>query len=87
MTNVAFRKCAGVVVFNKNGKVFVANRLGMDDAWQFPQGGVEKNETIEEAAKRELFEETSITSVKLIHTETNPIRYEFPENIKNNFML
>ena len=85
MTNMAYRKCAGAVVFNKDGKVFVASRLGMTNAWQFPQGGIEKNETIEEAARRELFEETSISSVKLIHSEKQPIRYEFPKHIKNNF--
>ena len=39
-----YRKCAGAVVFNKNGQVFLGNRIGFENAWQFPQGGVEENE-------------------------------------------
>lgn len=81
-----FRKCAGAVVFNKSGKVLLGNRADIkEDSWQFPQGGIEQGETPEKAAKRELFEETSITSVETIYVSLEPIRYEFSEEIKKNF--
>lgn len=81
-----FRKCAGAIVFNNEGKVFLGSRIEtLDDAWQFPQGGIEENETPYEAAKRELFEETGIVSVTPVVQETSFFRYEFTPAIKENF--
>ena len=81
-----FRKCASAVVFNKEGLVLLGDRIDTDvDSWQFPQGGFENNESPEEASKRELFEETSIKSVKIIDVLDFPIRYEFSDDIKINF--
>lgn len=48
-----------------------------DDSWQFPQGGIETEETPAEAAYRELYEETGISSVELVYTDVEPTRYEF----------
>lgn len=81
-----FRPCAGAIVFNKNSQVLLCSRNDTrSDAWQFPQGGIEKDEKPEEAAKRELFEETSIASVVLVCTDEKPQRYEFTSEIKNKF--
>lgn len=81
-----FRRCAGAVVFNKQGKVLLGSRIECKtDAWQFPQGGIETGESPEEAAKRELFEETSISSVETVYVTNAPVRYEFTQDIKNNF--
>jgi putative (di)nucleoside polyphosphate hydrolase len=81
-----FRPCAGAIVFNSEGKVLLGNRADLSgDNWQFPQGGIEAGETPECAAKRELFEETSVRSVNLIHCLNTPFYYEFPEEIKCNF--
>jgi len=85
MMNGQYRRCAGVVVFNKKGQVLLCNRKGYESAWQFPQGGIEANETVYEAGKRELFEETSITSVKLVCFENEPLRYEFSKEAKEGF--
>lgn len=85
--NGNFRPCAGAIVFNNEGKVLLGNRIDVNIAsWQFPQGGIELNETPKEAAKRELFEETSITSVQLIDISEKPLRYVFPKEIKDNFL-
>lgn len=84
--NKKYRLCAAAVVFNSEGKVFLGNRIDTpEDAWQFPQGGIEDGETPETAARRELFEETGITSVRPIFSATTPLRYEFPKAVKNNF--
>ena len=80
-----YRKCAGIVVFNEKGQVLLCNRKGLKGAWQFPQGGIEENETVEEASRRELFEETSIKSVEYVFVEDKALRYEFPNDVKNNF--
>ena len=81
-----FRPCAGAIVFNKKGQVLLCNRNDTkSDAWQFPQGGIEKNEKPQEAAKRELFEETSIVSVVSVCTDEKPQKYEFTDEIKSNF--
>lgn len=78
-----FRRCAGAIVFNSKGLVLLGNRNDTaNDAWQFPQGGIEKEETVEEAAKRELFEETGILSVRTISIDKTPKRYVFPLNVK-----
>ena len=53
-----YRRCVGITLFNKKGQVFVAQRLDQkENAWQMPQGGMEKTETPSEAAIRELEEE------------------------------
>ena len=50
--------------------------------WQFPQGGIESGEQIHLAAMRELKEETSVVSVEFIKGLDNPLRYDFPLEIK-----
>ncbi len=81
-----FRNCAGAIVFNKNGDVFLGNRNDTAvDSWQFPQGGIEEGETPSDAARRELLEETGISSVRLVYTTTLSRQYEFPDYIKSKF--
>lgn len=81
-----FRPCAGAIVFNKDGKVFLGSRIETaNDSWQFPQGGIEAGEIPAEAACRELYEETGISSVELVYTDIEPTRYEFSAEIKENF--
>lgn len=76
-----YRRNAGIVVFNRHGKVLLCKRNDVADSWQFPQGGIEKDETPSEAALRELKEETSLENVKLVCTLQQPVRYRFPERI------
>ena len=76
-----YRLNAGIVVFNKFGKVLLCRRKGFPDSWQFPQGGIDKGETIKQAAIRELKEETSIINARLIKTLDFGVRYDFPPEI------
>mgnify|MGYP001167615542 FL=1 len=72
----------GVVLLNSENKVFVGKRIdNPSNHWQMPQGGVEVNENLLQAAKRELEEETGIKSVKLIKELKYWLTYDLPENL------
>ncbi len=76
------RSGVGIIVLNKENKVFVARRIdNPKNFWQMPQGGVDKNEDYLKAAYRELEEETSIKSVKLIKELDGKITYELPDRL------
>ena len=77
-----FRANVGIVLMNDHGRVFYGKRLGMP-GWQFPQGGIEKNETAEQAMYRELQEETGLESkhVDLIGATRNWLRYRLPKKL------
>lgn len=78
-----YRLNAGVVVFREDGKVLLCKRLGnYVRNWQFPQGGIDDGEVAEDAALRELMEETSIVSVKKIAAYPQTIRYDFPDYVR-----
>ena len=65
--NLPLRSGVGIVVLNKENKVFVAKRIdNPKNFWQMPQGGVDNGEDFLTAAYRELEEETSIKNVELI---------------------
>ena len=76
------RSGVGIVLLNKENKVFVARRIdNPKNFWQMPQGGVDKGEDFLKAAFRELKEETSIRSVELIEELEGTITYELPERL------
>ena len=80
--NLPLRNGVGIVLLNKENKVFVAKRLdNPKNFWQMPQGGVDKNEDFLTAALRELKEETSIESVELIKEIDGTTTYELPNNL------
>ena len=80
--SLPYRNGVGVVLLNKDNKVFVAKRIdNANNFWQMPQGGKDKGEKNIEAALRELFEETSIKNVKIIKEIENILEYELPENL------
>ena len=74
------RNGVGVIVLNQNNQIFVAKRIdNPKNFWQMPQGGVDEGENFFDAAKRELFEETSIKSVNLIKEIDGFTSYELPD--------
>ena len=82
LNNLPLRSGVGIVVLNKENKVFVAKRIdNPKNFWQMPQGGVDKGEDFLKAAYRELEEETSIKSVELIKELDGTITYELPDRL------
>ena len=80
--NLPLRSGVGIVVLNKDNKVFVAKRIdNPKDFWQMPQGGVDEGEDFLSAAYRELEEETNIKNVKLIKELDGMTTYELPKNL------
>ena len=76
------RNGVGIVVLNKENKVFVAKRIdNQKNFWQMPQGGVDKGEDYLTAAYRELEEETSIKNVNFVKELDGLISYELPKNL------
>jgi|TARA_B110000261_G_scaffold108081_1_gene121028 putative (di)nucleoside polyphosphate hydrolase len=82
ITNLPLRSGVGIIVLNKDNKVFVAKRIdNKKDFWQMPQGGVDTGEDYLTAAYRELEEETSIKNVDLIKELDGLISYDLPKNL------
>lgn len=86
-TALPFRTCVGVMLLNREGKVWVGRRRpkwANDHAakiWQMPQGGIEKHEPPRVAALRELREETGVTSVEFLAEHPEWLSYELPSNL------
>ena len=80
--NLPLRSGVGIVVLNQENKIFVAKRIdNPKNFWQMPQGGIDIGENFLNAAYRELAEETSIKSVKLIKELDGMISYELPDHL------
>jgi len=76
------RSGVGIVVLNRENKIFVAKRIdNPKNFWQMPQGGVDKDEDFYTAALRELKEETSIVSVKPIKKIEENLTYILPDDL------
>jgi len=73
----------GIALLNNKKNVFVGKRIDNPAAehWQMPQGGIEENEDLLKAAKRELEEETGIAKVELIKEINEWLTYNLPKNL------
>lgn len=81
-----YRPNVGIVLSNNLGQVLWARRVGGRDAWQFPQGGVHSDESIEDALFRELFEEVGLgaTDVEILARTSGWLHYRLPRRLLRN---
>jgi len=77
-----YRANVGIILSNQHGQLLWAQRMGQD-AWQFPQGGVNPEETAEQAMYRELWEEIGLNNddVELIGSTSSWLRYKLPKRM------
>lgn len=84
IATLPYRPCVGVMLVNPAGHVFVGQRLDSElDAWQMPQGGIDPGESVQEAALRELWEETGLeaSSVRIEAETEDWLKYELPHDL------
>ena len=81
LNDLPYRNGVGIMIFNDQKKIFVGKRIDNQEAWQMPQGGVDKDEDFETAAKRELFEETGIQSTRIVQSSKQEFIYDLPNHL------
>jgi putative (di)nucleoside polyphosphate hydrolase len=81
-SDLPYRPCVGIMLFNADGKVFVGNRLDQTvESWQMPQGGIDKDETPKEAVLRELKEEIGTKKADIIAEMDDWVTYDLPAHL------
>jgi len=82
MTQKPYRLCAGIMLMNNDGLIFVGQRIdNPSPALQMPQGGIDDGETPTQAAMRELKEEIGTNKAEIIAHYPEPLDYDLPEEI------
>ncbi len=80
-----YRSNVGIIICNPDGQLLWARRIG-DDGWQFPQGGIQHNESPEQALYRELEEEVGLKAedVELVGSTRDWLRYQLPRHMRRH---
>jgi putative (di)nucleoside polyphosphate hydrolase len=81
--DLPYRPCVGVMLMNREGRLFVGERGDAPGAWQMPQGGIDAGESVEAAALRELWEETGVERhrVEVLAVTPGWLRYDLPAEL------
>lgn len=72
------------VFINDQNEFLVGKRVDLQGVWQFPQGGIDANETPEQAIKREMWEEIGVKNFAILRKAKKTVRYDFPEKYLKN---
>ena len=81
-SDLPYRPCVGIMLFNTDGKVFVGKRIDQSvEGWQMPQGGIDKGEMPVEAARRELQEEVGTDKAQIMAEMNDWVTYDLPEHL------
>ena len=81
-SDLPYRPCVGIMLFNDEGKVFVGKRIDQTvEGWQMPQGGIDKGETPEKAALRELMEEVGTDKAEIVGEMQDWVTYDLPPHL------
>lgn len=79
----SYRPSVGMVILNSENKVFVAKRIDQHDseAWQMPQGGIDRGEEPRDALFREMKEELGTDKMEILHESDDWFYYDFPNEL------
>ncbi len=75
-----YRPNVGIVLVNAPGRIFAGRRRDTPNAWQMPQGGIDRGETVRAAAARELAEETGTDKAEVVAETPDWLTYDLPES-------
>lgn len=79
---------AGIIMdsnYPETKNVWIGLRNDMRDVWQFPQGGIDRNEDIRDVFLRELKEEIGTDNVEIIDMCPYWLKYDFPRLKKGKY--
>jgi putative (di)nucleoside polyphosphate hydrolase len=83
--SLPYRPCVGMLLLNAAGKVFVGRRIDSareaDNIWQMPQGGIDKGESPQAAALRELHEELGTDKAEIVAESRQWLHYDLPDHL------
>lgn len=82
-----YRDTVAAIIINSDKKILMCEHIWIDNAWQFPQGGVEENESKKDALLRELYEEIGTDKVKVLKEMPSIIKYKFPYYLKTKYKI
>ena len=81
-SSLPYRPCVGIMMFNREGRVFVGRRIDQSvEAWQMPQGGIDEGEEPRDAALRELQEEIGTRNAEILREHPGWLHYDLPEHL------
>jgi putative (di)nucleoside polyphosphate hydrolase len=85
--DMPYRPNVGAVLFNREGRIFVARRANFPNAegppggWQLPQGGIDASEDPRVAIFRELGEEIGTEKAEIIGEHPDWLQYDLPPEL------